>query len=95
MLEYTLGSATIVMYRRAALKDYALRTRCVKGRHPIGGISSPDPPEGGIQLSRFDKVIGSDIFNIQLGSVATRSDAKGIQLGVSYYIKVTFFICLA
>ena len=82
MLEYTLGSATIVMYRRAALKDYALRTRCVKGRHPI-------------QSSRCDEVIGSDIENIQLGSYATRSDAKGIQLGVSYYIKVTFFICLA
>ena len=55
---------------------------------PNWGISSPDPPEEGIQLWRCDKVIGSDIFNIQLGSVAT-------QLGVSYYIQVTFFICLA
>jgi hypothetical protein len=82
MLEYTLGSATIAQRDECIV---ALRSKTT----PLEHVASKE----GTQFN--NEVIGSDIENIQLGSYATRSDAKGIQLGVSYYIKVTFFICLA
>ena len=66
------------MYRRAALKTTPLRRCQRKAPNSIVAYLSTSA------RARCDEVIGSDIENIQLGSYATRSDAKGIQLGVSY-----------